>query len=193
MALEQIVYFGVLGAVAAFSLWRDRLRRARRTLRRTPRKRLVETQDGERVVVSGVVAAVGENLRSPLTGRPCVGYRFTVMEDSSRGLQLDSCTRFVINADGAEAHVQGAVLLGFETTSLVAADCPGLEHLLRDRGARSVRCAEALLRVGDVVSVVGVVSVEVDQAGRRESARGQPIRRTIRGREKDPVIVGPAT
>jgi hypothetical protein len=191
MPLHGLIWVGVAVAMFAVGRWRDRAERARRALAGLPQKRLAEKQDGDRVVVSGVVSSAAQPLRSPLTGRPCIGYRFTILEDFSPGMDLDSCGKFAINAEGAEAVVQGAVVLSLETTPIPAAECPGLENLQRKRGARNIQCAEVLLRAGDAVSVAGVVSVEIDQAGRRESARGQPIKRTIRGREEDPVVVGP--
>jgi hypothetical protein len=52
-----------------------------------------------------------------------------------------------------------------------------------------LQCKEALLREGDVVSVLGRISTEVHPAGQRESPRGLPLRRIIRGQSDDPVIV----
>jgi hypothetical protein len=196
------VVFGLVIVGPAVAWWLQPARRARRKIAGAMKKRLAETRDGELVAFRGVIAAAGEPLWSPLTGRECVAYRFSFTEAGERlggVVRMEHAVSFVVAADGMEAVVRGEVLLGLEPRPVDEALCPGLEDLLQQRGRSrhglfgegTFRCQETLLCAGDEVSVLGRISIEVDQAGLRESARGLPVRRIIRGEPGNPVIVGP--
>lgn len=84
-------------AIAAFiRRRRDPFHVARRGRARVPRTPLRATCHGEWAHVAGV--AVGrETLTSPLTGRPCLGYRYVIEayeENGSVALRAEDCASF---------------------------------------------------------------------------------------------------
>jgi hypothetical protein len=195
------VAFGIAVAASAVAWWMQPARRARRKVARAKAVRLAETRNGDRAAVRGVVGRAGQTLRSPLTGRECLAYSFSItkVEERFNRIASERAVPFVVAADGQELAVHGHVLLGFELGGVDRSLCPGLDDLLAQRGLSQTgprgeevmfRCQEALLCAGDRVSVLGRISLEVHPAGHRDSPRDQPVRRIMVGEANAPVLVG---
>jgi hypothetical protein len=195
------IAFGIAVAGAAVVWWLQPARRARRKLARAKKVRLAETRHGQKVAVRGVAGRAGQTLRSPLTGRECLAYSFTItkVEEKFGRIVSERAVPFVVAADGLELSVHGDILLGFELGGVDRSLCPGLNDLLAQRGFSQIgprgeevtfRCQEALLCAGDQISVLGRISLEVHPSGHRDGPRDQPVRRIMLGEVNAPVLVG---
>lgn len=197
---------GLVGAIATWAWWRDPRRRARRMLTRADGKPLGALAEGERARVHGVVVRGERTLEAPFTGRRCVAYRMIAevweQEDGWREVAVaEESAPFELASEGVEARVEGPFLVGLEFD---ARNENEREHSARVASAfrrlgvelidsfdrpRRLRYREAALEPGDPVWVLGRASVVVDPSGRRESPRGQPVKRVIRGTRRDPVVL----
>jgi hypothetical protein len=194
ICLVGLVVFGI--AVVGARYLRLPSRRVRSALARVPRKRLGETQDGEWAHVVGVVSA-GKTVTSPLSGCAAVGYCFEIEEVGGDAMLADrqACAPFTLVADGVEALVEGPFVFDVAKERLADDVTGGVHAVLSEEGHVAsphfhgylFRAREGLVTGGLQVAVVGRVSIEVDRRGERESPRGQPLRRIIRGTEERPV------
>jgi hypothetical protein len=142
---------------------------------------------------------------SPLTDRRCIGFSFRIDESIGGSwqviLEVDDCYPFELVADGALAQVKGPFVFGLEIDARGGDGAPlatnvreTIERLCEPRSGpwareRKLRFSEAILAEGDPIEVLGTVSVSVDPRGQRESARGQPLLRLIRGTPRHPTAL----
>jgi hypothetical protein len=199
-------------AVAAVRHLTSAEARARRRLSRAPEKPLGALVDGDVARMRCMALRAARRCEAPFSLRRCIGFRVTVEEyvtDDGHGgggdwrniLEREECAVFDIGADGIEARVEGPFALAVEIDTRSADDAqmlPRDAHVYETLGvalttafgrARRLRYKEAALEIGDPIWVLGRVSVVVDPRGRRESIRGQPIMRVIRGTEREPVVL----
>jgi hypothetical protein len=134
---------GVWRGVANMRSWS----RVLQSLPVTPAADLVE---GRQVKFVGVVADSGA-IDAPLTQRPCIGW--TIREVRTGRIVRSAAGRFVVR-DAAG----GTVLVCGERAAMVLADGEGISAA---RVAGMVQ-RETLLRVGDEVTIVGMVRRELD-------------------------------
>jgi hypothetical protein len=208
ITLLQIVAMGLPAVGYALAWWMQPKRRARRALDQAASRRLAELRDGERARLTGVARRLHEPLVSPVTGRRCIGYRFVIEERVADSwnvvVQGGRCAPFELVDEDAEATVEGPFLFGldFDDRGEVWANLPpGVFRVLEEAGVslsgpfggeREFRFREAALRPDDRIMVLGRVSIDVDPAGRRESFRGPPMRRVIRGSTRHPIALADA-
>jgi hypothetical protein len=209
ITLLQIIAMGLPAVGYALAWWMQPRRRARRLLERLPGKRLWDVRDGDRVRVTGLVRRLRGAVRSPITGRSCLGFRYVVEERGAGGdwhvvATESTCVPFELVDEGVEAVVEGPFLFGldFDDRGDVWANLPpGLFGVLeRARvplsgplgGEKEFRFREAVLRADDRIMVAGAVAVEVDRAGRPVDLRGPPLALKIRGTADDPVALADA-
>lgn len=201
--LKLMLVIGGGIAIAAFiRRRRDSFHVARRGRAQVSVKSLRATRDGEWAHVVGV--AVGrETLTSPLTGRPCLGYRYVIEayeEDGSVEVRAEDCVSFSLATDGIEAAVEGPFVFGCSLATVDREARSGLRDILRregkaawaDRRDDRLSVREALLSANDQVAVVGQVSLEVHPQGERDSFRDPPTRRIVRGTSERPVLLADA-
>lgn len=196
----------LVGAIATWVWWRDPRRRARRLLARADGKPLPALAEGERARVHGVVMRGDRALEAPFTGRRCVAYRMIaeVWEEEGGWREVaasEDAAPFELASEGVEARVEGPFLVGLEFDARSEKErehSPRVASTYRRLGVdlidsfdrpRRLRFREAALEPGDPVWVLGCASVVVDPSGRRESPRGQPVKRVIRGTKRDPVVI----
>jgi hypothetical protein len=209
VALGKLFVAGAAGLAVSLAVshwWRDPRRRSRRLLARAEQKPLAAISEGERARVHGVVLRGAQMLEAPFTGRRCVAYRIVAevweQEDGWREVAAsESSAPFALASEGVEARVEGPFLVGLEydarsedepeLSPRVAATYRRLGIELTDSWdrPRRLRFREAALEPGDPIWVLGRASVVVDPSGRRESPRGQPVKRVIRGTKREPVVI----
>jgi hypothetical protein len=206
MKLFVVGGVGLAGSIATWVWRRDPRRRARRLLTHGDGKPLGAIAQGERARVHGVVSRGEQTLEAPFTRRRCVAYRMIIevweQEDGWREVSAgEESAPFELISEGIGARVEGPFLIGLEFDArsddepeLSARDAASFRRLgieLTDSfdRPRRLRYREAALEPGDPIWVLGRASVVVDPSGRRESPCGQPVKRVIRGTERDPVVI----
>lgn len=191
--LTTLIFAGAV-ALAAPPLVAALRRRARwHTLKRAKTVPIASLPQGERAMITGVIAARGELLTSAIGEQPCIGYSATV--ETALGdkpwqavLSAVDCGSFYVTDESGTAVVEGPVVI---------ARNPGAAWEVPPSSAwpvtvgETVRSQEMLLRPGDRVSVLGRATMEIDPAG-RGSYREPPMLPHMRGSDKDPVVVGNA-
>jgi hypothetical protein len=184
--------------------------RARRRLFRAPEKPLGALVEGDLARVRCMALRASQSCEAPFSLRRCIGFRVTVEElvtqdgggrDWQKVVEREECAAFDVGADGIEARVEGPFVLAMEIDArstgeaqISPKDAQGYEKLgvaltTAFGSARRLQYKEAAFEVGDPVWVLGRVSVVVDPRGRRESFRGQPVMRVIRGTKREPVVL----
>jgi hypothetical protein len=208
MPLLQLVAMGLPAVGYALAWWMEPTRRARRALEQTSSRRLGDLHDGERGRIEGIARRLHEAVVSPVTGRRCIGYRFVIEEKVADSWNVvvrgGRCCPFELVSEDAEATVEGPFLFGldFDDRGEVWANLPpGVFRVLEEArvslsgpfgGEREFRFREAALRSSDRIEVLGRVSIDVDPSGRRDSFRGPPVRRMIRGSAHEPITLADA-
>jgi hypothetical protein len=191
--LTAFIFLGAV-ALAAPPLVIALKRRARwYTLKRAKAVPIASLPQGERAMITGVIAARGDLLTSVLGEQPCIGYSATV--ETALGdkpwqsvVNAADCGSFYVTDESGTAVVEGPIVL---------ARSPGAAWEVPPASAwpvtvgETVRSQEMLLRPGDRVSVLGRATMELDPAG-RGSYREPPMLPHMRGSDKDPVIVANA-
>ncbi|HVU53295.1 MAG TPA: hypothetical protein VHL80_21570 [Polyangia bacterium] len=193
--------FGLVGLVPELL----RLRRDR-AMRRVPAKHVAQLRAQEVARVRGTVRPRSSPARSPVTGRAGVWFQFVVDQRSdfqaapwtpaASGAHFEP---FDIIEDGAAVTVEGVVSVVGEPDHRAEVASPltgALREVLRRADVRvpadvrtHYRVSEILLGASAVVEASGRVSVEIDPRGERESLRGNPLRRFLRGTEEEPVVI----
>jgi hypothetical protein len=209
MAPWVVVVIGgfCIAAVGAIPSWRQPNRRARRLLARAEEKALGAVDDGDRVRVRGVARRGPEGtLRAPFTGRACLAFRVIVQVrlegDWEDVFSTELCVPFELVAEGLEARVDGPFLLALEVDARGdntevefsepvrdALNSLGVAPLVTWARGRRLRYLEAVLEPGDPIWVLGAATKTVDPTGRRDTLRGQPLKRIISGTKRAPTIV----
>ena len=133
-------------------VWRGmaNMRSWSRVLQRLPVTAAADLVEGRQVKFVGVVADGGA-VAAPLTQRPCVGW--TIREVRSGGIVNSAAASFV-----ARDAAGGTVTVHGERAAMVLADAEGISAARV--GAQVHR--ETLLRVGDEVTIVGMVRRELN-------------------------------
>lgn len=164
-----------MGVVRAI---RDQLRRWRYGA--TPRYRIADLPDNTFGQISGVVEApTGELLTAPLSSRPCVFYSIIVdvyfAYDSRDVLEEHVGTPFILR-DGAQRavidpiHAKVALRYDHTTESRGVADAHPHHRALLERhgidprrwGPSTLRYSEAVLQLGQHITVIGSGLQEID-------------------------------
>jgi len=178
--LTIIVVGAVFAGAVLFGSWYlSANERLRREIRNAPKKRIGDVREGETVRISGVVRAVDEPLRTPLTGRPCVAWRVLVQKEESSGnsrrwvtlLDERDSRSFELEDGGDVASIDGvalSLLLEMDRRGqkgLLSALPPELETFCHSRGIdttgflgfqKNLRYREGALEPGELATVVGV-------------------------------------
>lgn len=161
-------------------------RRRARKLRRSPRRRVAEVDEGQRVRLAGEVALTDHEFRAPITGRPCVAWRVIVQTSGSDWETLADevgATDFLLDDGSGVARVEGVGLdLQLEPDAGGSADTytsvvpPGLEDFCASRNIattdelglpRGLQYQEAVLGEGAHVTVAGKSSWAIDPRAQR--------------------------
>jgi hypothetical protein len=191
----ELYFAAVVGALAmlgyAWRTWREPRRRARRALAKLKETPIAEVKEGERVRITGVVAARGKTTSSPVGRRPCVGFRLVVEQRRKRWSEAfteiarhETYREFSVVDDSGRVVVARPYLLGTAPDEQWVDLTPSFFKRLEGAGGdywgmfardRRAYVTETALEVGDRVSVVGRVS-----GGR------------LVGDELDPVMVADA-
>jgi hypothetical protein len=191
--LTTLIVVGAVGLALPPLVARFRRRARWHRLKRAKAVPIGSLPRGERVLITGVIAARGELLTSTLGQQPCIGYSAAV--ETSLGdnpwqsvLTSVECGSFYVTDESGTALVEEPIVI---------ARSPGAAWEVPPRSAwpvtvgEKIRSQEMLLRPGDRVSVLGRVTMEIDPAG-RGSYREPPMLPHLRGSDSDPVIVANA-
>jgi hypothetical protein len=141
---------------------------------RLPETRVADLAEGKQVKVVGVVEE-RETMPAPLTQRPCVGWTVRAIA-ANGGLVIDriarsgACDFWLRDDDGGRVLVHGgrAALVVANGSAVSAARVEGVVQ------------REALFVAGDRVSVIGMVTRELDPSG-TSMYREAPTRLTLDG------------
>ena len=181
-----------LAAALAFFAWMSCHRRMR-AVADTPTSRIASAAQGY-VELSGILRPLpGRELRAPLSGEPCVWYRFRDARYNGSGWFLeetgDSETPFMIVDTSGTCTIQpqGAEMTGLEPAAWFNDQVGSRAWRLLERGDR--RKTEWLLREGEEVHVLGNFTTrrdpddqrEVHQLGRPDDGRPFLIRLGVEG------------
>jgi hypothetical protein len=191
-------------------LWPTRSSRINRALAARPRA-LVHDAHGT-VRLTGRVRRIGDLLRAPLSGRPCVAYEVVVDAPDGgrwcRPVELREARQFLVVDESGEARIDtsGPFLMSLRylrkgNTNMFSL-YPGvheeLASLLSKEGIVSTswfgrwkrfRYGEAVLEEGGLVSVSAGSVVEVDPTGERVNQRSPPERVVLRGTQALPLLI----
>ena len=100
--------------------------RIKRAIKKFPTRRIADIKDGEFARLTGKVAAVGEIMTAPLSGRRCVYYSVSVLESHKR-------SRWIVLEEEMMADV---VLFDGSGYAVLKTDEP-IAHLMEDRNYHS--------------------------------------------------------
>ena len=220
MEVGLFIAFGVVAMVVTAGYLSPR-NRARRRARRTERalaarRRTWIGQAHGPVRVTGRIQRDAKLLDAPLSGRRCVAYELVVDELSSgspslwrRVLDLRQACSFLLEDDSGTARIDtvgpGFVALVHDRVGVTSGVYPGnhreLSRVLESCGLlpitwlgrwRPLRYAEGVLEPGELVTVGGNGTREIDQGGESPSMRSPPRRLVIRGSEAEPLLISSA-
>jgi hypothetical protein len=191
--LMWLVVTGLLGIAvyAQSSDPKERARRARerarRALARAENTPIADVKDGEWARVTGITRAIGSEITSPASGRPCIGF----WRDAD-----SACGPFTISDETGLLIVEGPFERTFEIEELFSTvPAEHLEFLDQigvlpraGHGLPTVR--EALLRAGQRVSVLGLAFLEPDPDSPAAGLRAVPLVRRMRGSKQRPILLG---
>lgn len=181
-----------------------RRRAPRRALMRIPETPIAGVKDGERVRIKGRAIAREPLRTSPISRRPCIGFRLIVQSDSGgrdvwqRVVDQEQFDSFLLLDDTGEAMLHAPFDLELDPYD-VRSDNPSpvlLEILEREgvpvRGTFGIehrfRYVETILMPGDEITAVGRATLEIDAAGRPLSHRHPPVMCHLRGIDEAVVI-----
>jgi hypothetical protein len=211
------IAFGMMAIVVTTGYFSPR-NRAKRRARRTERA-LATRQRSWISEAHGPVRVIGrihrdaKLLEAPLSGRRCVVYELVVDELSSgspslwqRLLDLRQACPFLLEDDSGTARIDtagpGFVALVHDRVGVTSGIYPGdhleLSKVLESCGVlpmtsfgrwRSLRYAEGVLEIGELVTVGGNGAREIDPGGERPSLRSPPERLVVRGNEEEPLLI----
>ena len=208
-----LLILGVAGFAAwAFWYYSDE-QTIRRTLRKTPTKRIQDLRDDELGKVVGRARGVGTTLASPLFGRRCVYFVAIVEEHRSSGkssywktiiretrgvpfMLEDSSGRALVDASNAR------IAIDFDAKSQSGTfDDPNemenaflARHCEKGQGwvfNRALRYREAVIEEGETIAVLGAGTREPDpDAAPTEAYRGDaPTRLRLTSSRKYPLVI----
>ncbi len=142
-------------------------------LRSTARSRLAEAPEGELVVLTGMARRGPKVLSTPISSRPCIAYQLRIERYEQTGGQggryyplMDDEGRedFFLEDEtrrgrilGAKIEIASQHMSGWQTCT----SSESLKSFMAQRGetyARKLRWRELLIREGDPIEVVGLVT-----------------------------------
>jgi hypothetical protein len=205
LALLSIL-FAVIAAARISKAFRNETRRALTGVPETP---IGAVKDGEKVRIKGRARGREPVRTSPLSQRPCIGFRVTV--DSSEGdfglwervVEIETFDSFLLADDTGEAvlHTPFEIRLRAYAESSVDSASPALASLLEKEGMpasevfvpeRHFRYAETILSEGEEIVAVGRARIEIDPAGRAPSHRDPPVMVHMRADDAVVILANPA-
>jgi len=133
-------------------------------------------------------------LTSPVMQQPCIAYRLVVEEPGWRKVHESAdCAPFFLAQDGeVMISVRGPFKVVLDTKYEWEFG-PEIQRrittLLHHAPWKDYRYYEAMIRVGDRISIEGFASVSVDPAGERTALREPPLLYTVAGTPERPAIV----
>jgi hypothetical protein len=162
--------------------------------------------DNTLVTMTGVVRAIGEPLRAPLSGKRCVLHHSTARVATVRGrrrVALDAYSQcemveFVLDTRDGEVIVAGQTAdVTFRPSPLIPRRLDREGAFLKAIGltvdARSVSCDEIVIEPGMKVAVHGVAHYERSATATDESGfRDAPAVVRLVGHPRHPLTIGPA-
>ncbi|HEX5062076.1 MAG TPA: GIDE domain-containing protein [Kofleriaceae bacterium] len=193
---------GVVGAGAVvFTLFTGN-ERIRRTLRNMPAKKIGELSDDERAKIVGRVRALGEALEAPISGRRCVAYSVSVVEQEQNASHIretkavafvveDGSGRALVDPTAARIAIDGGPSV---QTGTLHDPTPAAEDLLLRHGKRprhGVLYREAVITDGESIAVLGAGTREPDpDAPPTEAYRGDArTRLRLTSSRKYPLVI----
>jgi uncharacterized protein YjeT (DUF2065 family) len=208
-----LAVLALLTGVGQF-LWPNRAKRISGALAEKPRVLVQEAHGAVRL--TGRVRRIGELLRAPVSGRPCVAYQIVVDVPTRSGGQgiwrrwVDTreARPFMVADESGEARIDtsGPFFMALIHDRSESTDglgrYPGkhraLSLFLESTGLRpvnwlgrwkSLHYTESVLEEGALVSVGGASAREVDPNGDRAGPRSPPERLVLRGTEDLPLLI----
>jgi hypothetical protein len=206
-SLKVIVFAGLAAAGVVRAWWRWPSRIVRRLLADARPRHVAELRDGDLARVRGAVRSRSSGARSPITGRTGVWFRYVIEQrgnfQAAPWTPATSATHFEpfdLVEDGVSMTVDGVVNVFAEPDYQVEVASSELTRALREVLRRSdvrvpadarthYRFSETLVAPGATVEVSGRVRVAVDPRGERQTLRGHPLHRFLRGSAEEPVVV----
>jgi hypothetical protein len=182
------------------------IRRQVAAMARTP---INEVTTG-RVRVVGTLrpVGIGMELMAPGTGRPCLAFDVLVFTDDGESgrrkmVRLHGGAPFAIEDETGcarvEAHDHVHVAIDPDDLRVGSADGTTVMHMIRERGisettwyggSRDFRYEEAIIAAGQVASVVGFATVEIDSDSARPGPRQIPIHAVLRDHgQGEPLLI----
>ncbi len=180
-----VVVLVLFGAFFIYQAYFSPEAKIRRTLKEARPVPISEAQAGQVVRIIGAVKPIGEPLRAPLSGKPCVFFEVTVEEHRSDGSKTGSWTEIIRETDVADFLVEDGTgralvktnamkVLPVKDTELQSGFLkdakPELEAFLQRHGQKSqgvlfnksLRYKEGVFEPGERVSVLGLGKWEQD-------------------------------
>ena len=173
---------------------------SRRAIERHQSTAVAALREGEPAKIQGAVAAREPLLKSPVSGRVCVGYRITIhqgregyaAENGVLVVSREEWPSFLVVDDTGAAVVGGPFSILLDPDDGGWADLPPSVYALLEEAkvplSKEFSFRETLLQPGDRVSVFGRPALEIDPAG-PGSFREPPRLYVFRGSDEDPVAV----
>jgi hypothetical protein len=200
MEIVATVALAVAALAMGYAWWSRPPRRARREIMPAANTPIAGVKQGERVKVTGTVAALAPLLTSPVGERDCIGFRLDVERVDGAFptvFERQACGAFSIADDTGEINVDGPFLLGLPATGNLSTMRPRLLELLAAAGAprlelpsyRGFAFREARLMPGDRVSVVGRAFLEPDPAAPAAGFRSPSLALRVSGSVSEPVVI----
>ena len=205
MDLPLILLSVAFVVMAAARISKAARKEASRALTGVPETPIGAVKDGDTVRIKGRTTARTPLRTSPVSQRPCIGFRVTVDHcDGDFGIwqqvvEAEAFDAFLL-ADGtgqAVLHPPFEIRLRPHRESFVDSASPALASLLGREGVpasevfvpgRRFRYSETILAEGEEIVAVGHATIEIDPAGRAPSHRDPPVMCHLRVQE-DPVII----
>jgi hypothetical protein len=205
--------FAILGAIgvaiAMLVIWLGPNQRLARRLRRAATHTIAEFPDTTLGRIIGRAGVETEQLVAPLTGRPCLYYVATVLEQQGKAMRTVIEERrgvpFVVDDGTGRAIVdptpsETRLLLDVDarSTSGTFDDPTEAERAFlarhdqrgtRGRFNRGLCYREAVVEIGETVAVLGVGEREPDPDAPPGDYRSQPSRLRVRGTPAAPVVI----
>jgi hypothetical protein len=175
---------------------------SRREIERRATTAIGALQEGEPAKIQGVAAAREPLLTSPVSARPCIGYRIVIERISGYGsprvISREAWPSFLVTDDTGTAVAEGPFSIRLDPDNGGSETLPPQVYaLLEEAGVpadrmfgfhEGYRFKETLLEPGDRVSVAGRPALEIDPAG-QGSFRVPPRLFVLHGSDDEPVAV----
>jgi hypothetical protein len=166
-----------------------------------PGRTIAVVKNGEKVRLEGRAVALGRLRTSPISQRPCIGFRLVI--DSRHGggwhrvVDQEEFDSFILSDNTGEAVLHPPFRVEIDPLEAGSEIVPqAVFDILEREGANItmfgvqdvLRYAETVLVPGDEIIAVGRAWIEIDPAGHSPSVRDLPIRCHLRSSEELVVI-----